>query len=230
MYSGAFSFPVPSNITYLWGVGSLLSLTLCLQLVTGLFLAIHYNSRVELAFKSVIYINSDVTRGWIIRIIHANGASLFFILMYTHIGRGLYYGGYNNSWVWRVGVSIYLVSIALAFLGYVLPWGQISYWGATVITNLLSSIPYIGTQLVHWVWGGFRVSGPTLSRFFALHFTLPFLLRGIVLAHILLLHEGGSSSSLGISKWTKSVGFGVYFGWKDLVGMCMVFFFFFFFA
>jgi ubiquinol-cytochrome c reductase cytochrome b subunit len=179
--------PSPANISSLWNFGSLLGLCLGLQLLTGLFLAIHFCADVSLAFSRVSHIGRDVNYGWALRILHANGARFFFICLYIHVARGLYYGSFFFRVVWSVGVIILLAVIATAFLGYVLPWGQISFWGATVITNLFSAIPYIGEDLVNWIWGGFAVDNPTLVRFFSLHFLLPFVVPALRIIHLLFL-------------------------------------------
>lgn len=190
-----------------------------IQLITGLFLAIHYSRDIEFAFDSVRHIIRDVNYGWLLRIFHANGASIFFIRIYLHIRRGLYYRSYSQSHVWISGTTILFILIATAFLGYVLPWGQISFWGATVITNLFSAIPWIGEDIVFWLWGGFAVGKPTLRRFFALHFFLPFVLAGIIIIHLLFLHVKGSTNPLGLYSNYDKVLFHPYFSWKDILGM-----------
>lgn len=215
------SLPSPSNINILWNFGSLLGLCLVAQIATGLFLAIHYARDASLAFKRVIHICYDVNYGWLIRTLHANGASIFFICLYMHTGRGLYFGSYRFIETWNIGVLILLATIATAFLGYVLPWGQISFWGATVITNLLSAIPYCGTAIVEWLWGGFAVGNPTLSRFFALHFLLPFIIAAIVVVHFVFLHETGSNNPLGINRNFDKIPFHPYFSIKDIVGFIL---------
>lgn len=210
--------PTPARIRLIWNFGSLLGLCLGTQLVTGIFLRFHYFRDREVAFISVSHLIRDVNYGWLVRIVHANGASLFFLSLYLHLRRGLYYGSFKLIHTWIVGTSILLAVIATAFLGYVLPWGQISFWGATVITNLFSAIPYLGTDIVYWLWGGFAVSGPTLSRFFGLHFLLPFVVTALVMAHLIFLHQKGSSNPLGISSNLDKVNFHPYFSWKDLLG------------
>lgn len=210
--------PTPARITTFWNFGSLLGLCLGFQILTGLFLRFHYFRDREIAFYSVSHIMRDVNIGWLVRIRHANGARMFFLGLYVHLARGLYYRSYHLSHTWRVGVSILLATIATAFLGYVLPWGQISFWGATVITNLFSAIPYIGNDIVYWLWGGFAVRGPTLSRFFGLHFLIPFLIAALVVVHLVCLHQTGSSNPLGISSNVDKVRFHPYFRWKDLMG------------
>ncbi|RYE13056.1 MAG: cytochrome b/b6, partial [Rickettsiales bacterium] len=212
---------LPSNITYFWNFGSLLGATLILQLASGIFLSMHYVANTSLAFSSVEHIMRDVNNGWLLRYAHANGASMFFILIYLHIGRGLYFGSYTKPrlMLWSVGVVILILLIVIAFLGYVLPWGTMSYWGATVITNLLSAIPWIGTDLVTFIWGNFSVENPTLNRFFSLHFLLPFVLTALVLIHIMALHMYGSNNPLGYSSHTDRLAFHSFFTLKDLVGV-----------
>lgn len=214
--------PAPINISIWWNYGSLLGLCLVIQTATGLFLAIHYTSRVDTAFVSVVHIIREVNYGWLIRTAHANGASIFFLFIYLHIGRGVYYGSYSIIETWNIGVVIFLVTIATAFIGYVLPWGQIRFWGATVITNLFSAIPYVGTILVEWIWGGFAVDNPTLNRFFALHFLLPFVLIALVVVHILFLHQTGSNNPLGINCDSDRIPFHKYYSIKDLLGYLIV--------
>ena len=214
--------PLPSNISTFWNFGSLLGLCLVVQIVTGLFLAMHYTAHVDLAFSSVAHICRDVNYGWLLRTIHANGASFFFICLYTHIGRGLYYGSYMILHAWIIGVIILFLVIATAFLGYVLPWGQMSFWGATVITNLFSAIPYVGSSLVQWIWGGFSVDNATLTRFFTFHFLFPFIVAAASLVHILFLHQSGANNPLGISRQTDKVPFHPYFTLKDIVGFIVM--------
>nr|YP_009034312.1 cytochrome b [Porites panamensis]AHZ88998.1 cytochrome b [Porites panamensis]AMZ79689.1 cytochrome b [Porites panamensis]AMZ79715.1 cytochrome b [Porites sverdrupi] len=209
----------PSNISYMWNFGSLLGLCLGLQIITGCFLSMHYCADVGLAFASVGHIMRDVNYGFLLRYFHANGASLFFLCLYLHIGRGLYYGSYTKASVWRVGVVIFLLTMATAFMGYVLPWGQMSFWGATVITNLLSALPYVGTDIVQWVWGGFSVSGATLTRFFSLHFLFPFLLAILAGVHLVYLHVEGSNSPVGSKSPVDNVVFHVYYTSKDWYGI-----------
>nr|APL97778.1 cytochrome b [Cephaloscyllium umbratile] len=214
--------PAPSNISIWWNFGSLLGLCLIMQIITGLFLAMHYTPDISMAFSSVIHICRDVNYGWLIRNIHANGASLFFICIYLHIARGLYYGSYLNKETWNIGVILLFLLMATAFVGYVLPWGQMSFWGATVITNLLSAFPYIGNLLVQWIWGGFSVDNATLTRFFAFHFILPFLILALTVIHILFLHETGSNNPMGINSDTDKIAFHPYFSYKDLFGFLVV--------
>nr|AFN70697.1 cytochrome b [Tephrodornis gularis]QNH73823.1 cytochrome b [Tephrodornis virgatus] len=214
--------PTPSNISIWWNFGSLLGLCLTMQIVTGLFLAMHYTADTSLAFNSVAHICRDVQFGWLIRNLHANGASFFFICIYLHIGRGIYYGSYLNKETWNIGVILLLALMATAFVGYVLPWGQMSFWGATVITNLLSAIPYIGQTLVEWAWGGFSVDNPTLTRFFALHFLLPFVIAGLTLVHLTFLHETGSNNPLGIPSDCDKIPFHPYYSVKDILGFALM--------
>lgn len=210
--------PSPSNISAWWNFGSLLGMCLGLQILTGLFLAIHYCPDISLAFNRVVHICRDVNNGWLLRTLHANGASFFFICLYLHVGRGLYYGSYIYHETWTVGVIILLAVIGTAFLGYVLPWGQISFWGATVITNLLSAIPYLGTTIVQWLWGGFAVDNATLTRFFALHFLFPFVVIALALVHLIFLHQTGSNNPLGTNSNIDKIPFHPYFTFKDLFG------------
>nr|YP_009093869.1 cytochrome b [Marisa cornuarietis]AIT57577.1 cytochrome b [Marisa cornuarietis] len=214
--------PAPINLSAWWNFGSLLGLCLIIQILTGLFLAMHYISHIELAFSSVVHIMRDVNYGWALRAIHANGASWFFICLYMHIGRGLYYGSYLYMHTWNIGAVLFLLTMGTAFLGYVLPWGQMSFWGATVITNLLSAIPYIGKMLVEWVWGGFAVDNATLTRFFAIHFLLPFVIAALSVLHLLFLHETGSNNPLGLSSDSEKVPFHFYYTSKDVVGFILL--------
>nr|ADB82688.1 cytochrome b [Uta stansburiana] len=214
--------PTPSNISAWWNFGSLLGLCLIIQILTGLFLAMHYTADISSAFSSVAHICRDVQYGWLIRNIHANGASMFFICIYMHVGRGLYYGSYMFKETWNLGVILLLLVMATAFVGYVLPWGQMSFWGATVITNLLSAIPYIGTTLVEWIWGGFSVDNATLTRFFTFHFLLPFTIIGVSMIHLLFLHETGSNNPTGLASNTDKIPFHPYFSYKDLLGALLL--------
>nr|YP_010950513.1 cytochrome b [Bathyraja interrupta]WMI36469.1 cytochrome b [Bathyraja interrupta] len=210
--------PAPVNISIWWNYGSLLGLCLVIQILTGLFLAMHYTADISSAFSSVVHICRDVNYGWLIRNIHANGASIFFICIYVHIARGLYYGSYLNKETWNIGVILLLLLMATAFVGYVLPWGQMSFWGATVITNLLSAFPYIGGILVEWIWGGFSVDNATLTRFFAFHFLFPFLITALMFLHILFLHEAGSNNPTGLNSNMDKISFHPYYSYKDLLG------------
>nr|AHY87894.1 cytochrome b [Garrulax caerulatus] len=214
--------PTPSNISTWWNFGSLLGICLITQIITGLLLAMHYTADTSLAFESVAHMCRNVQFGWLIRNLHANGASLFFICIYFHIGRGIYYGSYLNKETWNVGVVLLLALMATAFVGYVLPWGQMSFWGATVITNLFSAIPYIGQTLVEWLWGGFSVDNPTLTRFFAIHFLLPFVIVGLTLVHLTFLHETGSNNPLGIPSDCDKIPFHPYYSIKDILGFALM--------
>lgn len=216
--------PAPSNLTHFWNFGSMLGICLSIQIMTGLFLAIHYSSDVSVAFNCIDHIMRDVNAGWWARLLHANGASLFFFAIYIHIGRGLYYNSFVLNITWISGIILFLISILTAFLGYVLPWGQISYWGATVITNLLSAVPYLGHSLVEWVWGGFSVRNSTLTRFFSLHFIFPFLILALVISHLVFLHEQKSSNPLGIQNRSDKIPFHPYFRWKDIVRARLIIF------
>nr|AGY31127.1 cytochrome b [Heterandria formosa]AGY31128.1 cytochrome b [Heterandria formosa]AGY31129.1 cytochrome b [Heterandria formosa]AGY31130.1 cytochrome b [Heterandria formosa]AGY31131.1 cytochrome b [Heterandria formosa] len=210
--------PAPVNISAWWNFGSLLGLCLIAQILTGLFLAMHYTSDISTAFSSVAHICRDVNYGWLIRNMHANGASFFFICIYLHIGRGLYYGSYLYKETWNIGVILLLLVMMTAFVGYVLPWGQMSFWGATVITNLLSAVPYVGDALVQWIWGGFSVDNATLTRFLAFHFLLPFVVAAATLVHLIFLHETGSNNPIGLNSNTDKISFHPYFSYKDLLG------------
>nr|AGT80320.1 cytochrome b [Saltator grossus] len=214
--------PAPSNISTWWNFGSLLGICLITQIITGLLLAMHYTADTNLAFSSVAHMCRDVQFGWLIRNLHANGASFFFICIYFHIGRGIYYGSYLNKETWNVGVILLLTLMATAFVGYVLPWGQMSFWGATVITNLFSAIPYIGQTLVEWAWGGFSVDNPTLTRFFALHFLLPFVIVGLTLVHLTFLHETGSNNPTGVPADCDKIPFHPYYTIKDILGFVLM--------
>nr|ABK35345.1 cytochrome b [Timon lepidus] len=220
--SSFIDLPTPPNISAWWNFGSLLGLCLIIQVITGLFLAMHYTADISSAFSSITHIHRDVQYGWLIRNLHANGASMFFICIYLHIGRGLYYGSYIYSETWNIGVLLLLLVMATAFMGYVLPWGQMSFWGATVITNLLSAMPYVGITLVEWVWGGFAIDNATLTRFFTLHFMLPFIIMGASMIHLLFLHETGSNNPTGLNSNTDKIPFHPYFSYKDLLGALLM--------
>nr|ABB90425.1 cytochrome b [Neosalanx oligodontis] len=215
--------PAPSNISVWWNFGSLLGLCLVIQILTGLFLAMHYTPETSTAFSSVAHMCRDVNNGWLIRNMHANGASFFFICIYLHIGRGLYYGSFLYKATWNIGVVLLLLLMMTAFVGYVLPWGQMSFWGATVITNLLSAVPYMGLDLVLWLWGGFSVDNATLTRFFAFHFILPFIIAAATVIHLLFLHETGSNNPLGLNSDVDKIPFHSYFIIKDLLGFLVFF-------
>ena len=208
--------PAPSNLSINWNYGSLIGLILVIQLLRGIILATRFSGHADISFASVITLFQDSNYGWLIRLIHSTGASFFFLFIYLHIGRNIYYGSYVYSELWNIGSLIYLILIGTAFLGYVLPWGQISYWAATVITNLLSAIPFIGKIVVEWVWGGFAVSNPTLTRFFTLHYLLPFVITALVVIHLFYLHAEGRSNPLGVSSATNKTSFHYYYSVKDL--------------
>nr|YP_010626539.1 cytochrome b [Anurida maritima]WBK17667.1 cytochrome b [Anurida maritima] len=211
--------PAPANISLWWNFGSLLGACLVFQIVTGIFLAMHYANDTALAFNSIIHIMRDVNNGWIIQALHANGASMFFICIYLHIGRGIYYHSFRLQETWNVGVIILFLVMGAAFMGYVLPWGQMSFWGATVITNLLSAIPYLGTLLVQWIWGGFAVDNATLTRFFTIHFLLPFIVAAAVMIHLAFLHQTGSNNPLGTTANPNKIPFHPFYTYKDLMGI-----------
>ncbi|YP_001874759.1 apocytochrome b (mitochondrion) [Hemiselmis andersenii] len=211
-------YPTPVNLNYMWNFGSTAGVFLVIQILTGVFLAMHYTPHIDLAFLSVEHIMRDVNNGWFIRYLHANGASMFFLVVYIHVGRGLYYGSYQKprGFVWALGVIILILMMATAFMGYVLPWGQMSFWAATVITNLFSAFPYVGEPIVAWLWGGFSVDNATLNRFFSFHYLLPFLITGATIIHIAILHQNGSNNPLGISGGVDKISFYPYFIFKDL--------------
>ena len=224
-------YPTPSNISYFWNFGFLAGMCLGIQILTGIALAMHYTAHVDLAFLSVEHIMRDVNNGWLLRYTHANGASMFFIVVYIHIGRGLYYGSYiqPRGFVWTLGVVILLLMMATAFMGYVLPWGQMSFWGATVISNLFSAFPLIGSKIVTLLWGGFSVDNATLNRFFSLHYLLPFVIAGAVIVHIAAVHQDGSNNPLGISSSSDKISFFPYFFIKDTLSFIVFLIFFSFF-
>nr|QBC73180.1 cytochrome b [Cocculina subcompressa] len=217
--------PAPSNLSVWWSFGSMMGVCLVVQIITGLFLSMHYTPHTDLAFSSIMHIVRDVNSGWLLRAIHANGGSCFFICMYIHIMRGLYYGSFVLFHTWMIGVVLLLLTMATAFLGYVLPWGQMSFWGATVITNMFSAIPYFGGELVQWLWGGFSVDNATLNRFFSFHFLVPFIIIGAVVGHFLFLHVTGSNNPLGLSSDGDKVPFHGYYSFKDLFGFLVMFLF-----
>nr|YP_665536.1 cytochrome b [Campodea lubbockii]ABF49586.1 cytochrome b [Campodea lubbockii] len=220
--SSLIDLPSPSNINTLWNLGSLLGLCLVIQIITGLFLTMHFCPNIELAFYSTVHIARDVNYGWLIRIIHANGASLFFTCMFIHIGRGIFFNSFILTSTWMIGVTIFLLTMMTAFLGYVLPWGQMSFWGSTVITILLSAVPYLGKMLVEWIWGGFAVDNATLNRFFAFHFIMPFIIAVLIIFHLMFLHETGSTNPLGTNSNLDKIPFHPYFSTKDIMGMIFV--------
>jgi ubiquinol-cytochrome c reductase cytochrome b subunit len=212
------AYPTPVNFNYMWSFGSLAGLFFSIQLITGILLAMHYTPHIDFAFSSIEHIMRDINYGWLIRYLHANGASFFFIMVYSHIGKALYYSSYTFPYIqlWRIGIIIFLLMIIIAFMGYVSPWGQMSFWGATVITNLFTAIPYIGETIAFWLWGGFSVDNATLNRFFSLHYTLPFILIACILLHLILLHIPGSSHPLKISELSDKIAFFPYFYLKDM--------------
>lgn len=220
--SALVDLPAPSNLRFIWNFGSLLGLCLAIQIITGLLLAIHYSSHIDIAFSSIAHITRDVNGGWLIRNLHANGASAFFICLYLHIARGLYFGSPKLIETWNIGVTILILSIATAFIGYLLPWGQIRFWGATVITNLFSALPYIGKSIVEWLWGGFGVNNATLTRFFTLHFILPFTILALVIVHLLFLHNTGSRNPLGIKSNSIKTPFHHHYSTKDTIGFIIL--------
>nr|YP_010154775.1 cytochrome b [Amegilla calceifera]QQX28010.1 cytochrome b [Amegilla calceifera] len=218
--------PTPLNINIWWNFGSMLGVFLFIQVVSGIFLSMHYCPHVDYAFNSVVHIMKDVSSGWLLRLVHMNGASFYFICIYIHISRNLYYQSFKLVHVWMVGVTILFLSMAAAFMGYVLPWGQMSFWGATVITNLLSAIPYVGQILVEWIWGGFSINNATLNRFFSFHFIVPLIILILVVVHIILLHETGSSNPMGYSSDTNKIPFHPYFTIKDMYMFVLILMFF----
>lgn len=224
--SSLIDLPAPINISIWWNYGSILGLFLVIQIITGLFLAIHYIPNIDIAFISLTHINRNVNFGWILHLSHINGASLFFLFIYLHIARGLYYNSFFIIETWNIGVIIFILTMATAFMGYVLPWGQMRFWGATVITNIFSAIPYLGQSLVEWIWGGFAVSNATLNRFFAIHFILPFILVGLAIIHLLFLHQSGSNNPLGLTSFSDRIPFHHYFTSKDILGYIIVIFIF----
>nr|YP_010131045.1 cytochrome b [Metaphycus eriococci]QPZ53234.1 cytochrome b [Metaphycus eriococci] len=220
--SSLIILPTPLNISIMWNFGSLLGLCLIIQIITGLFLSMHYCPNIDFAFNSIIHIMQDVNYGWIIRLIHMNGASMFFICLFMHTGRGMYYNSFSFYKTWSIGVMILLFTMMTAFLGYVLPWGQMSFWGATVITNLVSAIPYIGNMIVTWLWGGFSVNNATLNRFYSFHFITPFIILFLVLIHLFYLHEMGSSNPMGLNSNFYKIPFNPYYSIKDILGFIML--------
>ena len=219
-------YPTPKNLNYWWTFGGILTFCLITQIVTGLTLAMHYIAHADMAFESVEHIMRDVNYGWLIRYIHANGASMFFLAVYIHIFRSLFYGSYKSprEIIWIIGIIIYLLMMAAAFMGYVLPWGQMSFWGATVITSLLTAIPLVGKSIVEWFWGGFTIDNATLNRFYSLHFLLPFIIAGLSIVHLALLHKDGSNNPLGIDSAVDKVPFYPYFVLKDVFALSIYFF------
>lgn len=222
IYNSLINLPTPVNISIWWNFGSLLGICLIIQILSGFILTIHYTPNINLAFNRIIHIIQDVNYGWIIRLIHINGASIFFICIFIHIGRNIYYNSFILIKTWNIGIIIFLTTIGTAFLGYVLPWGQISFWGATVITNLLSAIPYLGITLVNWLWGGFSVDNATLNRFYSLHFIIPFIILIIVLIHLIFLHDSGSTNPIGLRSNYNKIPFNPYFSIKDRLGFVII--------
>jgi ubiquinol-cytochrome c reductase cytochrome b subunit len=217
---------LPMNISYWYNYGSLLGLCLIIQIVSGIFLAMYYIPQIDLAFNSIEYIMREVPYGWLIRYIHANGASFFFFIVYLHIARSLLYGSYigKKTLTWNIGIILFLLMIITAFIGYTLVWGQMSLWGATVITNLLSTVPFIGKELVEYIWGGFNVGGPTLNRFYSIHYLLPFIITAFTIAHLIALHDVGGSNPLGFRSNIKLINFHPYFSLKDYLGFILLIF------
>nr|AXI98790.1 cytochrome b [Pseudoniphargus sp. 2-Portugal] len=228
MDSTLVQLPAPANISFMWNSGSLLFVCLAIQIISGLLLASSYSASMTYSFNLINIMMETTDKYWFMRCIHANGASLFFICMYTHIGRGLYYSSFLFKHTWNIGVTIMLLTMAAAFLGYVLPVNQMSYWGASVITNLFSEVPYIGPNLVHLIWGGVSVDNPTIMRFFTFHFLIPFIILMMVIIHITLLHQTGSSNPMGLNMNSEKIMFHPYFSFKDIVGMIMVIMLFFY--
>nr|YP_010882013.1 cytochrome b [Cacopsylla fuscicella]WID86687.1 cytochrome b [Cacopsylla fuscicella] len=226
IYYSLINLPTPSNINIFWNLGSLLGLMLMIQIISGIFLAMHFTADTSIAFDSIIHICRDVNNGWLIRVIHSNGASFFFMFIYLHVGRGIYFNSAQFKKTWLSGIMILFLLMGTAFMGYVLPWGQMSFWGATVITNLLSAIPYLGEMMVMWLWGGFAVDNPTLTRFFTIHFLLPFILSALIITHLIFLHETGSSNPLGMPLNNDKIPFYPYFLIKDLTGYLIFLFIF----
>jgi quinol-cytochrome oxidoreductase complex cytochrome b subunit len=230
LHHALYEYPTPKNLSYWWTFGSLAGVMLVVQIVTGIVLAMHYTPHVDMAFESVEHIMRDVNFGWLLRYMHSNGASMFFIVVYLHIFRGMYYGSYKapRELLWWLGLVIFLLMMATAFMGYVLPWGQMSFWGATVITNLFGALPIVGESIVSWLWGGFAIGNPTLNRFFSLHYLLPFVIVGVVILHIWALHTNGSNNPTGIEIKDKqdSIPFHPYYTVKDMFGLAIFLIFF----
>ena len=216
--SHIIEYPTPINLNYMWSFGSAAGICLVIQIITGIFLAMYYTPHIDYAFFSIEFIMRNVNNGWIIRYLHANGASIFFIVVYCHILRGLYFGSYiqPRGLLWMSGVLLLILMMATAFIGYVLPWGQMSFWGVTVITNFFSAIPYVGKSIVEWLWGGFSIGNPTLNRFFSFHYLFPFIIAGVSIFHLSLLHIDGSNNPLGIKSTSNKINFYPYFYVKDL--------------
>nr|YP_002003298.1 cytochrome b [Unionicola foili]ACF19647.1 cytochrome b [Unionicola foili] len=226
MKTSIILLPTPSNISYMWNLGSLLGMNLLIQIISGIMLSMHFSPESSMAFEITLNSSRNVYSGWMLRMVHMNGASLFFIFIYMHISRGMLYSSFLKKETWTSGTFILIILMATAFLGYVLPWGQMSFWGATVITNLLSAIPFFGEEIVKWLWGGFSVGNPTLNRFFSLHFLLPMILSLLIMIHIFSLHETGSSNPLGIMNNKEKMTFHSFFSWKDMLTPSLIFFLF----
>nr|YP_010586574.1 cytochrome b [Setodes brevicaudatus]UZZ44388.1 cytochrome b [Setodes brevicaudatus] len=222
-YSSLMNLPTPASISFMWNMGSILGICLLIQIISGLLLTMFYTPHIDLAFYSINHINRNVNMGWFIRMMHANGASMFFFFTYLHISRNLYYNSYLLTPVWFSGIIIFFLLMATAFMGYILPWGQMSFWGATVITNLFSVIPYIGNEVIQWLWGSFSISNPTLNRFFMLHFLMPFIITLFIFIHLILLHLTGSSNPLSINYNIDKMPFHPFFTYKDMLGFNMLF-------
>nr|YP_008815727.1 cytochrome b [Pristaulacus compressus]AGZ13122.1 cytochrome b [Pristaulacus compressus] len=227
LFKSLINLPTPINISLFWKIGSILGLFLLIQIISGLFISMHYNFSFFLAFSSIIHIMNNINYGWLFRFIHINGATMFFFFLFLHIGRGIYYQSFNLISVWIIGTLIFLLSMMTAFLGYILPWGQMSFWGATVITNLLSTIPFLGNSLTLWIWGGFSIGPPTLSRFYSIHFILPFLILFFIIIHLMFLHLTGSNNPLGTNSNFYKIIFHPYFTFKDLLSYLIISFLFF---
>nr|YP_009827238.1 cytochrome b [Trichopria drosophilae]QIV21178.1 cytochrome b [Trichopria drosophilae] len=217
LINSLIKLPTPINISIWWNFGSLLGLCMIIQILSGIFLSFHYCANIYISFNSIIHIMNDINYGWMIRLIHMNGASMFFLFLYIHIFRGIYYCSYILMNTWMIGTIILLMIMMTAFMGYVLPWGQMSFWGATVITNLLSAIPYLGNMIVEWLWGGFSINNPTLNRFYSLHFMLPFIILFLIIFHLMFLHETGSNNPMGLNSNYWKIKFHLYFTIKDLL-------------
>ena len=226
--SHIINYPTPINLNYMWSFGSAAGICLVIQIISGIFLAMYYTPHIDYAFLSIEFIMRNVNNGWIIRYIHANGASIFFIIVYCHIFRGIYFGSYikPRQLLWISGVIIFILMMATAFIGYVLPWGQMSFWGVTVITNIFSAIPFVGKSIVEWLWGGFSIGNPTLNRFFSFHYLFPFLIVGVTIIHLALLHINGSNNPIGLESPSNKISFYPYFYVKDLLAFFFLIFLF----
>nr|YP_010426343.1 cytochrome b [Neucentropus mandjuricus]USL48458.1 cytochrome b [Neucentropus mandjuricus] len=216
------NLPTPSNISFMWNYGSLLSMCLVIQIITGLFLSMQYTANIELSFSMMNSISRNINNGWLMRIMHSNGASMFFVCIYLHIGRNIYYESYNNLMTWNSGIIILFLLMMTAFTGYILPWGQMSFWGATVITNMISAIPYIGNDITMWIWGGFSINNATLNRFFSIHFLSPFIIMAMIMVHLAFLHQENSNNPLNLKKNQDKINFNPYFSMKDILGVVIM--------